>query len=224
MESELARVASESGFDLSVIDAHNSIDPSLESPITGDPGWGRLFEATRKARPEEFEAAYSHSSEVGFVGRGDVTENGISLLMIRKGNSKSALVLADANNSVPGLRSAADQALDASGYELIEFCTSDSHSLAARGLTAERGYEALGEATPPESIAELVVRMAKLAEARLSPAQCGSAKMTSKVRVFGSRALEEFAAMTQASSRFSRRYLVSALAAVAALLSVSLFF
>ena len=224
VEIELARVASESGFDLSVIDAHNSIDPSLESPITGDPGWGRLFEATRKARPEEFEAAYSHSSEVGFVGRGDVTENGISLLMIRKGNSKSTLVLADANNSVPGLRSAAEKALGASGYELIEFCTSDSHSLAARGLTAERGYEALGEATPPESIAELVVRMAKLAESKLSPAQWGSAKMTSRVRVFGSRALEEFAAMTQASSRFSRRYLVSALVAVAALLSISLFF
>ena len=224
VESELAGLASGFGFDLSIVDAHNSIDPNLVSPMSGDAGWYRLFEATKNARPEEFETGYAHSNEVGFVGQGDITENGVALLLIRKGDVKSVLVLADANNSVPALRAAVEDALGASGYGLIEFCTSDSHSLAARGLTVERGYEALGEATSLQSVADLVVKLAKLAEAKLAPTQYGSAKMASRVRVFGSRALDEFATITQASSRFSRRYFRAAVAVVAALLFVSLFF
>ena len=224
VEAVLVGPASEVGLDLSVIDAHNSINPKLESPMTDDPGWKRLFEAVRGAKPDKFAIAYSHSSEVGFSGRGDLTENGIALLMVQKQGTKWVLVLADANNSVSDLRAAVEKALAASGYGLIEFCTSDSHNLAARGLTVERGYEALGEATPLPSITELVVKLAKLSESKLAPAQYGSAKMKSRVNVFGSRALEEFAAITQSSSKFARNYLGLAAAAVAVLLLVSLLF
>ena len=224
VEDELSRRASESGFDLSVIDAHNSIDPDLQSPVIEDSGWKELFEATRRATPERFEAAYCHSSEIGFAGRGDLTENGIALLMLRAGTKRSVLVLADANNSVAGLRSQVASGLESAGFDMVEFCTSDSHNLAARGLTAERGYEALGEATPPASIADATVRMARLAEARLAPAECASSKMQTRVRVFGSRALEEFASMAQSSSRFSRKYFRFATATVVLLLLASILF
>jgi putative membrane protein len=224
VEVELARPASGVGFDLSVVDAHNSIDPDLETPVTDDPGWTRLFEATRALRSNEFNVAYSHSGEVGFRGRTDLTENGMALFMVQNRSTKSVLILADANNSVPDLRARVGAALKSSGYDLIEFCTSDSHNLAARGLTVERGYEALGEATPPASIVELAVSLAKRADARLAPAFYGSAQMKTKVRVFGSKALEEFAAITQASSRFAQRYFRLAGGVAVALLLVSLFF
>ena len=224
VETELRRPASGTGFDLSVVDAHNSIDPDLETPVTDDPGWKSLFEATKALRPDGFSVAYSHSNEVGFRGRSDLTENGMALFMVQNGNAKSVLILADANNSVPDLRAKVEASLRSSGYDLIEFCTSDSHNLTARGLTVERGYEALGEATPPASVAELAVSLAKLADSRLAPAFYGSAQMKTKVRVFGPRALEEFAAITQGSSNFARRYfrLVGGVAVV--LLLVSLFF
>jgi putative membrane protein len=220
VEAELSKPASQAGFDLSVVDAHNSIDHEQESPVTDDPGWIRIFESARLASAEPFSVAYSHSSEVGFPGRGDLTENGVGLFMVEAG-AKSVLVLADANNSVPDLRAEVAKALDSSGYELIEFCTTDSHNLAARGLTAARGYEPLGEATPPSSIADLVVKMAKLAETRLAPAAFGSGQAKDKVRVLGSKALEEFATMTQTSSRFSRTYARFATLVVGALLIVS---
>jgi putative membrane protein len=224
VESDLTKSASESGFKLSIIDAHNSIDPNLQSPATDNPGWKQVFEATKRARPERLSAAYSHSTEIGFAGRGDLTENGIGLFMVQAGASKCVLVLADANNSVPSLHSEVAKALKPAGYDLVEFCTSDSHNLAARGLTVERGYEALGEATPPTSIAEAVVMMAKLAESRLAPAEYGSAQQRTKVRVFGSKALEEFASITQSSTRFSKNYLKFATATVAVLLLLSVFF
>ncbi len=221
-EARLAEPASKFGFDASVVDAHNSIDPSLQSPAPDEPGWRGIYEAVRNAEPEPVSVAYAHSSEVGFAGKGDITENGMGLILIQTPESKSALILADANNSVPTIREETSRALASAGYELIEFCTSDSHNLAARGMTVERGYEALGEATPLTSLTDAAVRMAKLAESRLAPARYGSASMRSRVRVFGSRALEEFAAITQASSRFAGRYLRFALAAIAVLLAVSL--
>ena len=224
VEAELVKHASGTGFDLSVVDAHNSIDSDLQAPATDDPGWKRLFEAVRALTPDEFSVAYSHSSEVGFGGRSDLTENGMALFMVKNRNTKSVLVLADANNSIPELRADVEGTLKSSGYNLIEFCTSDSHNLAARGLTVERGYEALGEATPPASIAELAVTLAKRAETRLSPALYGSAKTKTNVRVFGPNALEEFAAITQTSSTFARRYFRFAGGLVLVLLLVSLFF
>lgn len=224
LETIFAKRASDIGFDLSVVDAHNSIDDDLESPEMDDPGWERIFEATRKINPEPFEVAYAHSREVGFVGGGDLTENGIALFMVRSGETKSTLFLADANNAVPALRGEVARALDSAGYKLIEFCTSDSHNLAARGLTVERGYEALGEATPPASIADLAVKLAKLAESKLAPAEYGSAEQRSEVRVFGAKALGEFAAITQSSSRFSQNYFRFAVLATAVLLVVSIVF
>jgi len=223
-EDELAKIAYESAFDLSVVDAHNSIDPDLQSPTIEDQGWKRLFEDTRALEASGPRIAYSHSSEIGLTSKGDLTENGLGLFLIEKEGTRSALVLADANNSVSSLRAQVATALNSAGYNLIEFCTSDSHNLAARGLTAERGYEALGEDTPPASVADATVKMANLAVSRLAPAEYGSAKMKSKVRVFGSKALSEFASLTQASSEFSKTYFQIAVIAQVALLLVAVFF
>jgi putative membrane protein len=223
-EDELAKIASESAFDLSVVDAHNSINPDLQSPTIDDQGWKRLFEDTRTSAASGPRIAYSHSSEIGFTSKGDLTENGLGLFLIEKEGTKSALILADANNSISGLRAQVATTLSSAGYNLIEFCTSDSHNLAARGLTAERGYEALGEATPPASVADAAVKMANLAVSRLAPAEYGSAKMKSRVRVFGSKALGEFASLTQASSEFSKTYFQIAIIAQVALLLVAVFF
>jgi putative membrane protein len=221
VETELTKTAAESGLDLSVVDAHNSIDLFLETPVIDDPGWETLFASLRHAPASRFNVAYAHSDELGYKGSRDLTENGVGLFMVQSGGPKSVLILADANNSVPALRGEVSGALRSAGYELIEFCTSDSHNLAARGMTAERGYEALGEATPPGSIANLCVKLAKLAEPRLSQADYGSAQSTTEVRVFGSKALKEFAAITQRSSAFSRNYFRFAFIAVAALFLLS---
>ena len=221
VETELTASASGQGLKLSVVDAHNSIDGAQQLPDVSDPGWTNLFETIKNSNPLDFSVGYSQSNEVGFRGGGDLTDNGISLLMIQS-DSKSILVLADANNAIPSLREVVRSAAQSAGYDLIEFCTSDTHNLAARGLTVERGYQALGEATSPQTIADLVVKLAKLAETRVAQAKYASSQLESKVKVFGERALDEFARITQASSRFSGRYFRFGTAAIALLFLISL--
>ena len=182
-----------------------------------------MFGLIRQEEGRQFRFAYSHSSEFNFPSGRDLTENGISLAMFEADKANFVLILADANNAVPALRPEAARALGSAGYRLIEFCTSDSHNLAARGLTVARGYQALGEETRVESIINLIVEMAKLAETRLLPCAYASGKLTTRVKVFGSKALEEFARITQSSSRFGRYYLRFAGVAVGALFLLSLF-
>jgi putative membrane protein len=222
IETELSGPASAAGFEATAIDAHNSLEDHQESVDSADPGWIQLFERMKLAEAMPFRVGYAHSNEFGFGAREDLTENGIGLIMFETAHSKSVLVLADANNAIPSLRAEIAKALSPLGYELIEFCTSDSHNLAARGLTVSRGYRALGEATPVESLVKLVVDIAKLAETRLSQSSYGSGLFTSTVKVFGAKALEEFAVITQSSSALARRYFRFAAVSVAILLILSL--
>ena len=222
VETELSRLAFAAGFNATIADAHNSLGDHQESVNMADPGWRQLFERMKMAEVMQLRVGYAHSSEFGFGAREDLTENGIGLIMFETPDHKSVLVLADANNAIPLLRAQIAKKLNSLGYELIEFCTSDSHNLAARGLTASRGYRALGEATPIESLVKLVADVAKLAETRLSFSNYGSGLFTSTVKVFGAKALEEFAVIAQSSSALARRYFRVAAASVAVLLVLSL--
>ena len=224
VEETISSEGSGAGFDAYVVDAHNSIDLQQETPDLADPGWEELITRVSRGDENRFRCAYSHSKEVGFPPGGDLTENGVSLFMVEVTGTKYVLLLADANNAVPALRAAVAGALQSSGYKLVEFCTSDSHNLAARGLTVARGYHALGEETDVDSIAKLAVDLAKLSESRLSTCAYGSGKVVTKVKIFGAKALDEFAAITQASSRLGRNYLRAAVVSVGALLLLSLLF
>ncbi len=222
VEAELSAQASAAGFYATVVDAHNSLVDLQESVDSADPGWRQLFERTKLAEATPFRVGYAHSGEFGFGPREDLTENGIGLIMFETPRGKSVLALADANNAVPSLRGEAAKALGSLGYELIELCTSDSHNLAARGLTVSRGYKALGEATSVASLVKLVADLAKLAETRLSQSSYGSGLFTSTVKVLGAGALEEFAAVTQSTSRLAKVYFRFAAVSVAILLVLSL--
>ena len=222
VETELSGQASASGFDATIVDAHNSLEDLQESVDSADPGWRQMFERVKLAEATRFRVGYAHSGEIGFGPREDLTENGIGLIMFETPRNKSVLILADANNAVSSLRAEAAKALGSLGYELIELCTSDSHNLAARGLTVSRGYKALGEATPVASLVKLVADLAKLAETRLSECSYGSGLLNSTVKVFGAGTLEDFAAVTQSTSRLAKVYFRFSVVSVAVLLILSL--
>jgi putative membrane protein len=226
LESEagrrLAAIAESQGYDALLVDAHNSIDDGREQLDLKDEGWTALIQGAKESSPEQFRIGYAHSKEIGLAASSDLTTNGIALMLLEVDGTKWALVLADANNAVPGLRESVSRALESAGYRLLEYCTSDSHDLAARGLTADRGYHALGEVTPLDVIASATVKLASLAESRLATCRYGFGNMVSEARIFGSTGLREFAEVTQRSSRFARAYARFAAPAMFALLIASL--
>jgi len=221
-EKRLAALASSEGCDVSIVDAHNSIESGRETADPDDPQWRTLIRDVRQAAPAQFRIGFARSREQDLPSSGDITATGIGLAMLEARGTKWVLALADANNAVPGLRSEVSTALESSGYRLLEFCTSDSHDLAARGLTVNRGYKALGEATPVDSIANSTVGLAKLAESNLSGCSFAAGTMLSEVNLFGAGALGEFAAIARDGSAFSKRYAGFGFLGLTALLLLSL--
>lgn len=217
VEEDLSKQARSRGFNLSMVDAHNSITPMTERLDTTDPHWAALMDNLTDSREEDLKVGFAHSDEIHFEHGRDVTKCGIGLLFIHTKGAKWVLVLADANNAVPSLREATSEALSKSGFRLLEFCTSDSHDLAARGLTVDRGYQALGEVTSVDKISEAVVSLASLSETRETQCAFGSGTFSGEAPIFGSSALDEFARLTQDSSRLARRYTLFAVVSVAAL-------
>jgi len=224
IEKTLGEVAKASGFSLGVVDAHNSIASYRAFTTTEDAGWHNLFTRLRSSDAMKFRLGYSNSGELSFSGSSDLTVGGISVVEFETNGIKWILALADANNAVPTLREAVDSALAANGFKLLEFCTTDSHDLAARGLTVTRGYLALGESTPLHKIIDITVRLARLAETRLSECTCASAEMVSEEYTFGTKTLDEFASITQSSARFAKRYAKATAIVTLALFTLALLF
>jgi putative membrane protein len=214
VEAGLASIASSYGLEVSVVDAHNSISETTQHLDLGDDRWQRLFERLKSTAAGPLQLGFAHSKEISFEHGDDVTAGGITVALFDAAGEKWVLALADANNAAPPVREAAGKALAASGFKLMEICTSDSHDLAARGLTVTRGYHTLGEATPPQRIADAVVSLARAADSRKAQCRYGSGTTSDEASVFGEDALVEFAGLTQRSSSFARRY--SGVAAVAA--------
>lgn len=221
-EKRLETIASDDKYDIGVIDAHNSIEDGRETTDPADPQWRKLVLDAERLEPTGFRMGFSHSQEKEFSSSEDITSKGIDVVVFEVGGTKWVLALADANNAVPGLRSAVSTALESSGYRLLEFCTSDSHDLAARGLTVNRGYKALGEATPVGAIADSTMALAKLAESRLTSCSFASGTMSTDVNLFGASALDEFANITRSSSLLAKSYARFGALGLVALLLLSL--
>ena len=221
VEDDLASLVGPSGLRVSVVDAHNSIEPKPETLDLSDPAWRELLTRVAAAAPRPFRIACSNSHELGFRAGKDVAEGGLSVLLMEATGKKWALVLADSNNAAPSLRGTVADALVESGFALLEFCTSDSHELSARGMTVGRGYLALGEATPPTEISKTVVELARLADSRLADCTYGSGTLVRRMNALGIGALDEFERVTQSSIGFARRYAAVATAAVLLLLALA---
>ncbi len=216
---EAVSAARELGVELMLVDAHNSIGgEKCEQP---DLDWRRVFSDIRGSPEEEFELGVAHSSELRFEHRSDISDGGITTLVFRRRKSMHVLITSDSNNAVVGLRQMVSDELKKEGVELIELCTSDTHNSAARQLTS-RGYHALGEDTNRDSLIDVIKRLEKLAEERLSRATVTTVTSHLMLPLIGDRSIDDFAALTKETLSFSKAYASAALASVLVICSLAL--
>jgi len=216
--------ARQTGLHLVLVDAHNSIGGENATPIRITEGeWKEILTSVSKSEEDNFDMAIAHSSDIGFSHGSDISEGGIGVLLFRKKGSKYALVSADANNAITGLRERIADELKHDGTELIELCTSDTHNSAARGLV-NRGYHALGEDTSQEEIIAAVRQLTKIATDELTAGTVTSAEVRTNLPLIGSKSLEDFASLTERTLRYTKSSARLVAVLVALLFLVTLFY
>jgi putative membrane protein len=115
---------------------------------------------------------------------------GITATVVQVESQKTAYIVIDGNNMIPGLREKILEALATRGFDASEVFTTDTHAVTA-SITGRRGYHPVGEALDQTVLIRYIEEAAKTAEANLETCKAGCRTLiVPKVRVIGEERLK----------------------------------
>ena len=198
LPQQLGRIVSEEAEKLGlecnvVVNAHNSIDDKVDVEAS----LGTLHEVASKCLKKAVSLP-SYAFEIGastvfpkeFGLKDGMGPGGITAVVVKVAEQKTAYVVIDGNNMVSGLREEILSALKSVGFHESEVFTTDTHAVSAVVL-GRRGYHPVGEAMNHETLIGYIKEAAKAATANLETCNAGCLRLVvPKVRVIGKARLE----------------------------------
>jgi len=149
---------------------------------------------------------------------------GITTVVVKVGEQKTAYVVIDGNNMVSGLRESILSALHSIGVDEGEVLTTDTHSVNAL-ILSERGYHPIGEAIDHERLIGHIKEATLAAMSDLEPVKAACRSMTvPKVKVIGEKRLEALSLLTDKTFQKAKETVVPIFAASGLLLMLFLMF
>jgi len=168
-----------------LVDTHDSIGDTPSDTLQSDALEGIKHIASELFSAPQYETNCGFASKqftFASVSGADIGAGGVGCLVLEVNGVTYAIVSADSNNAMVGLRHEIAAALTKKSIHLLEFCTSDSHFNAAR-IRNRRGYLVLGETTAPTKVANDISELAEQAKTNMSKASIGFYEWVSNVRL-----------------------------------------
>ena len=169
------------------VDAHNCLEPGVGLTLFGTQRSHEIIEAAKAATASALQAPkggirIGYGTRRGFCTADQgIGARGIEALVVESGKQKTAYVLFDGNNMVPGIRDAIRDRIAALVQE-SEAMTTDNHSV---NLTMY-GVNAVGAVLDRETILGQAEAAVREAIGNLEPADAGAyAAEISDFRIFG---------------------------------------
>ena len=216
LPQELSRIVREEADKLGlgcaiVVNAHNSItdETELEAPI----------EELRDVAAECLKKAASLSLSSFEVGAATVYpedislndgmgQGGITAIVVKVGEQRTAYVVIDGNNMISGLREKILLALADSGFDESEVFTTDTHAVSAVVL-GRRGYHPIGEAMNHELLIGYIKESVSNAAACLESCRAACLSMVvPKVRVIGKTRIHSLSTMVDMALQKAKQVIV----------------
>lgn len=218
---EVTHILNKLGLRCSIIDAHNSISSNANPTINID--WKSLVNKLILSEQRKILAGWANSNEISFNHQDDLFDAGITVVLFRLGGEDFVLVAADSNNSLPQVREQIISLLARSNAKLIEFCTSDTHKSAGRGLRSLKGYYSLGERTSVAELNKAVERLVELARQRIKECICTVSTVRSTFPIIGKEVLERLVNITTSGAKLAKNYaIVASLIFLLSILAINL--
>jgi len=194
-----------------VVNAHNSLDGAVDSEKALDSLRTVTVECLDKAsvlKQTHFEvgAATVVPREFG-LGEG-FGSGGITVVVVKVGEQKSAYVTFDGNNMVSGLREKILSSLRSVGVAEGEVFTTDTHSVSGIVL-GQRGYHPVGEVVDHDAIVDYVRQGVESAVSSMEEAAAGCRNITiSNVKVIGEEKLATLCLLIDKGAQRAKRVIV----------------
>ena len=221
---DATKAASELGLTLCTIDAHNAIGGITRAQeLISKDSWRRILINTLSIEDRPLALGFAQAAGTDFNHGRDISDGGMSAILLSTGDWEGVLVTADSNNAVSGLREALANTIEGMGLKFIELCTSDTHAFAARNIT-QRGYFALGEDTKVADITATVKELASRAKASAAPCSISISTFETTTSLIGRESLDDFATLTSNAVSIAKTYVEVAVPTIVLFMFVILFY
>jgi len=194
-----------------VVNAHNSITESTEMNESIDALRDLAVKCLDRAvalPSARFEvgAATVHPKE--FSLKDGMGEGGITAIVAKVAEQKTAYIVIDGNNMISGLREEILAALGSAGFEESEVFTTDTHAVSAVVL-GKRGYHPVGESMDHEMLIGYVKEAALAAAAGLESCKAACQRLVvPKVRVIGAERLRSLTTLVDLALQRAKQIVV----------------
>ncbi len=194
-----------------VVNAHNSLTSNVNIEAS--------IETLRDVAAKCLQKAVSLSSypfEVGtatiypqeFTLKDGMGTGGITAIVVKVAEQKTAYVVIDGNNMVSGLREKILSTLTAEGFQESEVFTTDTHAVSAVVL-GQRGYHPVGEAMNQDTLINHIKTAVQTAAGKLETCKAGClSTVVPNVRVIGGGCLASLTVLVDKTLQKAKRIVV----------------
>ena len=198
LPQQLGRVVLEEAKNLGlectvVVNAHNSINDSNDAEVSLEDLHKLASKCLKKVVSlpfQTFEIGASTIFPEEFNLKDGMGPGGITAIVAKVADQKTAYVIIDGNNMISGLRERILGALRKFGFEESEVFTTDTHAVSALVL-GRRGYHPVGEVMNNELLIRHIQDVSKAAERNLETCKAGCSRIiVPKIRVIGQNRIE----------------------------------
>ncbi len=210
-----------------IVNAHNSLDGSVNDEETlkslKDVAAKCLGEAADLAQ-SYFEVGAATISPQEFTLKDGMGAGGITVIVIKVGEQKTAYVTIDGNNMVSGLREKIRLALRSIGITGGEVFTTDTHSVSGV-ILGDRGYHPVGEAIDHQRLIDYVIKTTNAGLSGMERVKVACRGITvSGVKVIGEKRLETLCLLIEKSLQKAKKTIIPILGIAGLLLTLFLMF
>jgi putative membrane protein len=201
---KIEEFAKDLGFsDIMIVDAHNA----LGNKISYQEETALTYLALTSLKKLEgkhyytYEIGYSNSLTSGFriIELGGA---GIGVLNLRINNEDHLIGWSDSNNLVNGLRIRVLRELNNAGINMLEICSSDTHS--SSGKRTRQGYYALGNVTNDKDIIRAFSEISNKAMSKTTPSSFSYLDSYSQIKLMGRDQFDNYASALNKSMNITK--------------------
>jgi len=205
---KIEQFAKELGFsDIMIVDAHNALGNKIsyeeETALTA-----LALTSLEKLEGKQYysyEIGYSNSLTSGFriIELGGA---GIGVLNLRINNKDHLIGWSDSNNLVNGLRLRILRELNKAGINMLEICSSDTHS--SSGKRTRQGYYALGNVTNDNDIIRAFSEISSKSMSKTTPSSFSYMDSYSQIKLMGRDQFDNYAIALNRSMNITKVSLI----------------
>jgi putative membrane protein len=205
VSTEIEEEASRLGFEVLIIDAHNSIvgQTSITPPQADRivAAAIRVLGRLKALSQGPFSVGSANEALESYSLKDGIGPGGLSVMVVRTEGEIVSYITIDGNNMQQGLRDKILQSIRETGVSDAEVMTTDTH-LVTGLLRSPLGYYPVGAALPHVSFVKQITQTVQKAMTNLEESSAGFSKFSLQLQVLGS---ETFQSVTSFIGRIARQ-------------------